>query len=150
MYTRLALAFLLLGCGGGDVEFSGDFGHQLVGFTQSTQTGDATVFGLTKSCQSEFPGSRVCSSIEVLETTRVPGGLEGDAWVRPTFVASIDRSMVDASGLVLLGGPASNCDQWKGTASTGLVVDASGIFHSGSRARCSEAHAVACCAPASR
>ena len=35
------------------------------------------------------------------------------------LISTIDRSVLDASGLVLLGGPPSNCDQWKGSASTG-------------------------------
>jgi hypothetical protein len=118
-----------------------------VGFTEAEQPGNVRMFGLTRACQAEFPGSRVCSSQEVLQTTAIPNGLEGDAWVRPALVGTIDRSVVDASGLVLLGGPASNCDQWTGKASTGIVVDGDGAFHSGSQARCSDPHPVACCAP---
>jgi hypothetical protein len=47
--------------------------------------------------------------MEVMETTAIPD-LEGNAWVRPSFISTIDRSVLDASGLVLLGGPPSTCD----------------------------------------
>jgi hypothetical protein len=149
MFVLTILVLLLVGCGAADgsAGAAGGASHQLVGFTEAQQPGNGRLFGLTRACQAEFPGSRVCSSVEVLETTEIPSGLEGNAWVRPTFVSSIDRSVLDASGLVLLGGPASNCDQWKGTASTGVVVDADGTFHSGSQARCTDPHPVACCAP---
>ncbi len=148
MFVMTILVLLVAGCGVPDHTASAGAAHRLVGFTEAQQPGNVRLFGLTQACQAEFPGSRVCASVEVLQTTAIPSGLEGNAWVRPTYVSSIDRSVVDASGLVLLGGPPSNCDQWKGTASTGIVVDADGTFHSGSEARCTDPHPVACCAPA--
>ncbi len=148
MFALIILALLLAGCGAADGSASPGATHQLVGFTEAQHPGNVRMFGLTRACQAEFPGSRLCSSVEVLQTTAIPSGLEGNAWVRPTLVSSIDRSVLDASGLVLRGGPPSNCEQWKGTASTGIVVDADGTFHSGSEARCTDPHPVACCGPA--
>ena len=148
MSVMIILVLLVAGCGAPDQTASAAAAHQLVGFTEAQQPGDVRLFGLTRACQAEFPGSRLCSSLEVLETTAIPSGLEGNAWVRPTYVSSIDRSVVDASGLVLLGGPPSNCDQWTGSASTGIIVDSGGNFSSGPAARFSEPHSVACCAPA--
>jgi hypothetical protein len=45
---------------------------QLVGFTSATYTGDSGVLGLTLACQDEFPASRMCNSVEVMETTTIP------------------------------------------------------------------------------
>lgn len=45
---------------------------QLVRFTRATFTGGEGVINFTRWCQAEFPGSRMCSSVEVMETTDVP------------------------------------------------------------------------------
>jgi hypothetical protein len=147
LLALILLGLLVAGCGAVDGSGSAGAAHQLVGFSKAQHPGDVRLFGLTRACQAEFPGSRLCSSVEVMETTAIPDGLEGNAWVRPSFVSAIDRSVLDASGLVLLGGPPSNCDQWKGTVSTGIIVDSDGNFSSGRVARCSESRSVACCAP---
>ena len=147
LLALILLGLLVAGCGAADGSGSAGEAHQLVGFTKAQHPGDVRLFGLTRACQAEFPGSRLCSSVEVMETTAIPDGLEGNAWGRPSFISAIDRSVLDASGLVLLGGPPSNCDQWKGTVSTGIIVDSEGNFSSGRAALCSEARSVACCAP---
>ncbi len=147
MFVMTILVLLVAGCGLPDQTASAGAAHQLVGFTEAQHPGDVRLFGLTRACQAEFPGSRLCSSVEVMETAAIPDGLEGNAWVRPSFVSAIDRSVLDASGLVLLGGPPSNCDQWKASGSTGIIVDSNGNFSSGPAARCSQPRSVACCAP---
>jgi hypothetical protein len=107
--------------------FGGKAGSRISGQSERVRAHVARPSGSRRSsaspgaCQAEFPGSRLCSSMEVMETTAIPD-LEGNAWVRPSFISTIDRSVLDASGLVLLGGPPSNCDQWKGSASTGTVA----------------------------
>ena len=70
---------------------------QLVGFTSTTHTGDEGVLRFTLACQAEFAGSRMCSSQEVLDTTDVPSGLGGYAWVRTTFQPTGSLKL-DASG----------------------------------------------------
>ena len=70
---------------------------QLVGFTTAGFQGDEGVLGYTRACQQEFPESRMCTSVEVLETTDVPA-LSGDAWVRPVSQVS-DSVALDASGV---------------------------------------------------
>jgi len=148
MLALIFLGLLVAGCGAADGSGSAGEAYQLVGFTKAQHPGDVRLFGLTRACQAEFSGSRLCSSVEVMETAAIPDGLEGNAWVRPSFISAIDRSVLDASGLVLLGGPPSNCDQWKGSVSSGIIVDSDGNFSSGRAARCSEPRSVACCAPA--
>ena len=61
---------------------------QLVGFTSELRTGASGVLNFTLACQAEFPGSRMCTSVEVMETTNVPAGLPPRAWVRPVFEVS--------------------------------------------------------------
>jgi hypothetical protein len=125
---------------------------ELVGFTTSTFTGGEGVLGFTLACQTDFPGSRMCTSVEVMRTTNVPASLSGNAWVRPSF-----------EGFVWLGSPgipvASDssgtepgeteyltCSGWIASdAYSGLVVTANGGFDI---LACDQARAVACCAPA--
>ncbi len=61
---------------------------QLVGFTEATYQGDATLFGLTGACKVDFPASRMCSSVEILETSdpdAAVGLVDRVAWVRPVL-----------------------------------------------------------------
>ena len=121
---------------------------QLVGFTTATFTGGEGVLGFTLACQAEFPGSRMCSSVEVMGTTVVPASLTGEAWVRPVMVpfalASGGAHVLDAAGIV--GSPSQiGCDGWRtGTGNTGLSIYADGRF---TRLACYTPRAVTCCAP---
>ena len=45
---------------------------QLVGFTSAMFTGGQGILGFALACQEEFAGSRMCSTIEVVETVDVP------------------------------------------------------------------------------
>jgi hypothetical protein len=55
---------------------------QIVGFTTATYNGNlGGFFGATQKCQLEFPASRMCTPLEVQETTSIPGGLTGVGWV---------------------------------------------------------------------
>lgn len=131
---------------------SGSARFQLVGFTAAQFNGAQGVLGFTLACQQEFPRSRMCSSLEILETTTVPSGLVGDAWVRPS-PEGLGGAWSDVSG----AGPASpadlTCRGWSlatpMTQPGGLVVDAAGRFSVGTYPTgpyCDTPHSVACCA----
>jgi hypothetical protein len=119
---------------------SGEEEFVLVGFTSTTHLGDTGVLGFTQACNAEFSDSRMCTSVEVMETVDVPGGLSGDAWVRPVLLGAGSSSFgLDASGLI-----GTSCFGWQeGGSSSGLSVSGSGQFGAG---QCSTPLAVACCA----
>jgi hypothetical protein len=111
--------------------------YQLVGFTTTALAGNAGVLGFTRACQNEFAGSRMCTSLEVMESVILPDGLSGEAWVRPHFVISTSTG-VDASGIRGGVGIELTCRGWRSFVSS--VNLASG--------GCDTARAIACCAPA--
>jgi hypothetical protein len=125
----------------------------LVGFTAATFTGGHGVLGFTRACQAEFPGSRFCTSVEVMETAVIPAGLPaGEAWVRPVFVDGPGSNVVDASGSEDVAEQLS-CAGWRESTPgpNGLVVDGAGRFRSTRRSPtgmegCHVPRAVACCA----
>jgi hypothetical protein len=92
----------------------------------------------------------MCTSVEVMETTALPSGLQGEAWVRPVFVPT-SPAIADASGAS--GGPSElTCLGWTIVGpGSGLVVDGGGRFRvspgSNNPGNCEAARAVACCAP---
>jgi hypothetical protein len=127
---------------------------QLVGFTSATFPGTQGVLAFTLACQQEFANSRMCSSLEILETDAVPGGLAGEAWVRPSLVVANAPSgtVIDASGVAATA-DRMTCDGWRGAPQTGLiasglVVDASGRFRVPGLNidECGIARSIACCA----
>ncbi len=90
------------------------------------------VLDLSRLCQAEFPGSRVCRQDEIIETVDpaiIQAGATETAWVLP--------NQVD-----LVGGDACASP---GGDNRGLIVDHRGTFLRS--AFCSEARSVACCAP---
>jgi len=129
---------------------------QLAGFTVATFTGDQGVLGFTRACQGEFPGSRMCTTVEVMGTVSPPVLPVGSAaWVQPELVASSGAtSTVDASGIT--GAPSGlSCWGWKFARSTmyGLTVDHDGRFAGATETaadtvspRCDIPKSVACCA----
>ena len=124
--------------------------YQLVGFTTTALAGDAGVIGFTRACQNEFAGSRMCTSVEVMESVILPDGLIGEAWVRPVFVSATSTG-VDASGIRGGVGLELTCRGWRSSSVDGLVVDAAGGFVSSAdlaSGGCETPRAVACCAPA--
>lgn len=119
---------------------------ELVGFTSTTYLGNAGVLGLTVGCQAEFPDSRMCTSVEVMQTVNVPAGLSGDAWVRPVMIGSGTEASGHAYNTAGL-----SCGGWSGTfAGTGLSVNATGGFFidQSSQSCLSTFRKVACCASA--
>ena len=125
---------------------------QLVGFSTQNFTffeGEGGILAMTTACQADFAGSRVCTSVEIMDTVSVPIGLSGTAWVRPLFVpiASDRISLAEASGLVDVDTPRGfTCNGWSGgiVNDRGLTVDATGRF---AHQFCGLVFSVACCAP---
>ncbi len=107
---------------------------QLVGFTSATYTGDmGGHFGVMQKCELEFPNSRMCTTLEAQQTTTIPAGLTGEAWVNP--------GIADFSGLV-----NRNCSYWTHIGGgTGRTISATGGVGSDD---CLIAHeqSIACCA----
>ena len=123
---------------------------QLVGFTSATFDGSQGVLGFSSACQVEFEGSKMCNSVELMETTSIPTELAGEAWVRPTlpslFIGGVAR---DVSGASLTSNSGATCTGWSrsDTSDTGFLVDANGRFASATNeSRCNTLHSVACCA----
>ncbi len=106
---------------------------QLVGFTTGTVMGDIGIFGMTQTCQAEFPGSRFCELDEVLRTLVIPQGLAGWAWV-------------DSDGLLV----DQRCKGWNSAEyNEGPAVAANGAFTLNGlypAPYCADPHPVACCA----
>jgi len=112
----------------------------LVGFTTASIAGNAGALELTRTCEAEFAGSRVCWSADVYLDFHPPAiSNPGDfAWVLPTVIGSA-ASPIDASGTQL---PVPGCSTISAPSNIGLVVDGHGRY---SQATCSETHRVACC-----
>ena len=78
---------------------------QYVGITGTAFDGAQGVFTYNRACHAAHPGSRMCTSEEVLETVNPPTlGSPGEiAWVRPVFKPSSTGSsslwLADASGI---------------------------------------------------
>ena len=129
---------------------------QLVGKTSTSFRGFEGVVRFNNACSATFPGSRMCTSVEVMESAPFTGDLSGSSWVRPTIVGVDARgSVVDASGAVgLASGGGLACRGWsagalgpiRGRRPTGLVVGVGGRL---GQTPCNLPRTVACCAPVS-
>ena len=119
---------------------------ELVGFTIATTVGGIGLFGMTKLCQAEYVGSRMCTSEEIMKSINIPE-LPSDsyAWVQPVIISTdSSRNYIDLSGIK---GYQITCNNWSiGNASnSGFGVNHIGQFI---RPSCNEIIPVACCAPA--
>lgn len=122
----------------------------LVGTTTSTHLGDAGVRTMNDACRAEFPMSRMCSSVEVIESVPTyPFSSSEAAWVRPVLEGTDGNgAIIDSSGLPgsvnVAYSYALSCGGWSGAAGGhGLVVDSGGSFQ---RGECYVARPVTCCA----
>ena len=74
---------------------------EFVGLSSTSHIGGAGILTLNSACQSTFPGSRMCTTEEILETVSPPsivGSVGG--WVRPVFVPhQLTGEALDISGL---------------------------------------------------
>ena len=115
---------------------------RLVGFSTASFDGGEGLLGFARACEAEFPGSRMCNTTEVAESTNVPDGLTGPAWVNLDRGSAVEQSMIsDLCRAAALQGRWSTADSNFG----GVVVNASGHVSTGN---CNEFRSVACCAPA--
>ncbi len=114
----------------------------LVGATRTAFLGTEGPMSFSRACAEDFPGSRWCTSAEILSSVNPPG-FRAVAWVRPVFVLVSGSSFMDVSGL-LAPAPNFTCDTWSRTDAVGLVVNAKGSF---STHPCSVVRTAACCAP---
>jgi hypothetical protein len=98
----------------------------------------------------------MCDSLEVMRTTGVPGGLSGNAWVRPVLQplgfgiagTGMATRIMDASGASTTYLDDLTCGGWASSSSPteGLYVDGTGRFQ---RSVCTSSLQVACCEPVS-
>ena len=107
---------------------------QLVGFTTATYTGDmGGHFGVTQKCQLEFADSRMCSGQEAAETTAIPAGLSGQAWVQAEGLQNANR----------------NCNSWIISGFDGFPDNGGALLKANgnrSYSSCDEVAPIACCA----
>ena len=96
---------------------------QLVGFTTADTMTGSNFLTLTKQCQSEFTGSRICNTREIIETVNIPTlPVNVSARVAPTKFTSIDGGIVIEEVIGRFGSSISSC----------IYVDSDGIIEEGS------------------
>lgn len=122
-----------------------------VGRSATNTSPDIGNVGLNQLCAATFPGSRMCTSAELI-LTGDPPATTSNQWLAPTFTgAVIGSEVVDFSGLVgtpaalSCGSTAINEGPFSQTTGTGIVyVTTSGTIV---KAGCNGVRPVACCAP---
>ncbi len=127
---------------------------QFVGFTTqlSAPAGPVT---LNLLCANEFPGSRMCSTAEIMETVQWPDNTRSTSgWVNPVFThVDVDNDQyLDVSGL--LNNPyyegRLSCKGWSSTSPDhrGLTFEWNApLYYFFNETYCSYENSVACCAP---
>ena len=55
--------------------------YQLVGFSTESFVGNRGLLALSRACGADFPGSRICQRPEIVDTSPLPEGLSGVAWI---------------------------------------------------------------------
>jgi hypothetical protein len=115
---------------------------QYVGNSTGTTKGGVGVAVLSDLCDTTFPGSRICTSEEVLLNI---GPVAADSntevqWVLPNFVSGSFK-IFDVTGTE--GQPTTlSCTSWRSNSSQGLTVSDDGKFE---KKGCGTARQVACC-----
>ena len=148
---RFLLTALLLGvrCVVSPIDVGAhEVSERLVGFTTSTATGSVGLTRLHELCHSEFSGSRMCTTEEIVASVDPPLATDREfAWVHTTIVASSDHanSLFDVTGKLLSLDQAvsPNCDGWSypNTTTVAITTDTgAAILRS-----CADANRVACC-----
>ena len=101
----------------------------------------AAVLKQNRICAAEFDGSRVCTSLEILDTVNppVPAADFPGAWVRPVLQKIANADNLDASGVVNVG----QFFQCTTASNLGLMMQPDESF---ALADCGSVLPVACCA----
>lgn len=128
--------------------------RELVGVTSETTSGfGGGVAGMHERCKAEFPGTRMCSSSDIVrngvsDALGLP--LNNLAWVHPSREVPdtrfISTGILDAvSGIPTTAGSTLSCGSWNNESSNnrGLIIGDDGTL---SLLPCSATIAVACCA----
>ncbi len=118
---------------------------QYVGVTSETFDGAQGVFTYNRACHAAHPGSRMCTSQEIMSTVNPPVvGNPGEmAWVHPVYQA-VSTSLIDVSGARDVG----TCAGWREVNFyEGFVVQLdTGSFYS-QFMQCNIPNKVTCCIP---
>jgi hypothetical protein len=146
----ILIAAALIGLSAGPV--LGDDGRELVGFAGPAVNGSGGIFEKHAMCDAAFPGSRMCSSKDILDN----GGRDyppapGQAWIQPSLIFSDPNSglFIDASGrhaTDFLG--KLSCLGWSISSSAykGLTIEVQELGAFFLDETCNDAFLVACCA----
>jgi hypothetical protein len=122
--------------------------YQLVGVTSTAFNGTQGVLTFNNACHTEFPGSRMCTSVEVMETAPYTGSSAFvPAYVRPVIVGQNSAGhTLEASGVSPISESLSlSCRGYTLSGpEVGLIVTSAGQF---SQSDCSFERPVTCCAP---
>lgn len=105
--------------------------------------GNAGIVALNRSCNTVHPGSRMCTSAEVMNTPDAPYLPHNVLWVRPEIVGVTPTGeAIDASGISATAGELT-CSGWI-SGTFGLAIINIGGFNILS---CTSEFNIACCAP---
>lgn len=133
---------------------AGDGSFQFVGVTQKKYSGGFHgILGFNKICGTQFPGSRMCSTEDLMNTTTLPDVDRIEAWLRPKLIGKTESGTeTDATGFV--GENGLSCNGWNARDSkvTGMVMRYDPRYDDDRFPRlltykCSSRAQVACCAP---
>jgi hypothetical protein len=144
-----------------DVSFVEAQDRELVGFTTTSTTGsNQGIVGMHELCSLDFPGSRMCTTSDIVRNGVAPGVVLQRGWVHPAAVVEVTAEGITGPNkgkwLDTVSGARSSFDDWRGMLScfgwttTGSLVGGLVIFPSGSLHEdpCSDSRPVACCAEA--
>ena len=121
---------------------------QLFGFTTQSTIGDAGVPAMNRLCSTEYPGSRLCTTDEIVAT--IDPRLEPTrrfAWVHSDLTVGLSANSIvfDSLGkaISLGNGHSPNCEGWSYSATSAVTI----TTDSGSALvkPCSVARPLACC-----
>lgn len=125
--------------------------RQLVGYTVETVRANVGIFALNNACEREFPGARMCTTEEILNSVSDDPS-RSTAWIRPVSIISESTTNPDrsiqfdtASGIFNFGSYDSlNC---KGYKSGSQFAGSIGLNQDGGfgMAPCSTSRSIACC-----
>jgi hypothetical protein len=119
---------------------------QYVGVTTEGFDGGQGVFTYNRACHAAHPGSRMCTSQEIMSTVNPPvvGNPDEKAWVRPVYQPTGSISRIDVSG----ASSVEACEGWSaGNGYYGLVVQLdTGSFYA-ELMECNIPNKVTCCIP---
>ena len=143
LYLALAFAVLSSPFGAPSGAMAGGKRTGFVGFTNSIWTGSAGILNYNTVCNTEFPGSRMCDTEEIVKTVNPPNPLDffgAIGWVRPSL----------ADPELILTDSDADCDNWTSINGNGLALHSEGVSSRYGHIKpvpCNAARPLACCIP---